>query len=104
MLSPTFPALELLHWMVYTYQNGIIFCCKGLSDKTPRFDTENPLSVRITCMLRALIRSCRISNKQQLISRRAMSFNIEERGSPNTLDYRVYYSKLSFMHTPYGDQ
>ena len=48
----------------------------------------------ITCMLCTFIRLCRVSSQQQLlISRRAMSFTTEERGSPNTLDYRVYFSK-----------
>ena len=44
-------------------------------------------------MLCAIIRSCGVSSEQLLITRRAMSFNIEERGSPNTLDYRVFFSK-----------
>lgn len=33
-----------------------------------------------------------------------MSFSIEERGNPNTLSYRVYFSKYEFFSSGIGDE
>jgi len=53
----------------------------------------------ITCMLRALIRGYRPTSKQLLVTcKRRMSFSVEERGSPNTLDFRLFYSELRCVY------